>query len=144
MTMTMIAQMFTPELFTSSPCPLFLVPVSAGFPSPADDYLEDQLDLNAHLIKHEAATFFVKVRGDSMSGAGIHSGDLLIVDRALEPMENSVVIAVVNGELTVKRLATRDGTLSLMPDNAHYTPMPITEATDFAVWGVVTHVIHAV
>jgi DNA polymerase V len=123
---------------------LFLVPVSAGFPSPADDYLEDKLDLNQHLHKHEAATFFVKVRGDSMIGAGIHSGDLLIVDRALEPTDKSVVIAVVNGELTVKRICKRDGKLSLMPENGNYTPIPITTFTDFEVWGVVTHVIHAV
>jgi DNA polymerase V len=123
---------------------LFLVPVSAGFPSPADDYLEDKLDLNQHLIKHEAATFFVKVRGDSMIGAGIHSGDLLIVDRALEPTDNSVVIAVVNSELTVKRMFKRQGHLMLVPDNGNYQPLPITECMDFEIWGVVTHVIHAV
>ena len=141
---TMIDQICTPDLLTSYACPLFLVPVSAGFPSPADDYLEDQLDLNQHLIKHEAATFFVKVRGDSMIGAGIHSGDLLIVDRALEPVDRSVVIAVVNGELTVKRMCRRNGQLMLVPDNGDYEPLQITECTDFEVWGVVTHVIHAV
>jgi DNA polymerase V len=140
----MIDRCYAPDLSTSSPRPLFLVPVSAGFPSPADDYLEDKLDLNQHLIKHEAATFFVKVKGDSMIGAGIHSGDLLIVDRALEPTDKSVVIAVVNGELTVKRICKRDGKLSLMPENGNYTPIPITTFTDFEVWGVVTHVIHAV
>jgi DNA polymerase V len=141
---TMIDQVYPPDLATSSLCRLFLVPVSAGFPSPADDYLEGKLDLNQHLIKHEAATFFVKVRGDSMLGAGIHSGDLLIVDRALEPTDNSVVIAVVNGELTVKRICRRDGHLMLVPDNSDYQPLQITECTDFEVWGVVTHVIHAV
>jgi DNA polymerase V len=123
---------------------LFLVPVSAGFPSPADDYLEGKLDLNEHLIRHEASTFFVKVKGDSMIGAGIHSGDLLIVDRALEPADKSVVIAVVNGELTVKRISKQDGKLSLVPDNGNYRPIPITGCTNFEVWGVVTHVIHAV
>ena len=144
MTTTIIEQVYTPDLATSYPRPLFLVPVSAGFPSPADDYLEGKLDLNQHLIKHEAATFFVKVRGDSMIGSGIHSGDLLIVDRALEPTDKNVVIAVVNGELTVKRICKRDGKLSLVPDNGNYRPIPITECTDFEVWGVVTHVIHAV
>jgi DNA polymerase V len=144
MTTTMIDRLYVPDLSTMSPCPLFLVPVSAGFPSPADDYLEGKLDLNQHLIKHEAATFFVKVRGDSMIGAGIHSGDLLIVDRALEPADNSVVIAIVNGELTVKRISKQDGNLSLVPDNGNYRPIPITACTDFEVWGVVTHVIHAV
>ena len=144
MTTIMIEQVYTPDLATAYRCPLFLVPVSAGFPSPADDYLEGKLDLNQHLIKHEAATFFVKVRGDSMIGSGIHSGDLLIVDRAVEPTDHSVVIAVVNGELTVKRLAKQDGKLSLVPDNGNYPPIPITQCTDFEIWGVVTHVIHAV
>ena len=141
---TIIDQICSPDLSISSPCPLFLVPVSAGFPSPADDYLESKLDLNEHLIKHESATFFVKVKGDSMIGAGIHSGDLLIVDRALEPTNKSVVIAVVNGELTVKRICKRDGNLMLVPDNGNYQPLHITECTAFEIWGVVTHVIHAV
>lgn len=141
---TIIDQICSPDLSASYPRPLFLVPVSAGFPSPADDYLEDKLDLNRYLIKHEAATFFVKVRGDSMIGAGIHSGDLLIVDRALEPTDQSVVIAVVNGELTVKRICKRDGHLMLVPDNGNYEPLHIAGCMDFAIWGVVTHVIHAV
>lgn len=144
MTTIMIEQMYTPDLATSSPCPLFLVPVSAGFPSPADDYLEGKLDLNQYLIQHEAATFFVRVRGDSMIGSGIHSGDLLIVDRALQPTDRHVVIAVVNGELTVKRICRRGEKLMLVPDNGNYEPLEITEGTDFEVWGVVTHVIHAV
>jgi DNA polymerase V len=142
--LTTITQVYLPDVSTSCPRPLFLVSVSAGFPSPADDYLEGQLDLNRHLIKHEAATFFVRVTGDSMIGSGIHSGDLLIVDRALEPTEKSVVIAVVNGELTVKRMQKRGGHLVLMPDNGNYEPLPITAWTDFEIWGVVTHVIHAV
>jgi DNA polymerase V len=142
--LTTIAQGYLPDVSTSCPRPLFLVPVSAGFPSPADDYLEGKLDLNRHLIKHEAATFFVRVTGDSMIGSGIHSGDLLIVDRALEPTEKSVVIAVVNGELTVKRMQKRGGQLILMPDKGNYAPLPITAWTDFEIWGVVTHVIHAV
>jgi DNA polymerase V len=140
----MIAQVYVPDFSTACPCPLFLVPVSAGYPSPADDHLEGKLDLNRHLIKHAAATFFVRVKGDSMIEAGIHSGDLLIVDRALEPTGNSVVIAIINGELTVKRLCKRGGTLVLMPGNGKYEPLYITEETDFEVWGVVTHVIHAV
>src|SRR2546422_657629 len=89
--------------------PLFLMPVSAGFPSPADDYIEGKLDLNEYLVKHKAATFFWRVTGDSMTGAGIHSGDLLIVDRSIEPTYGSVVIAVLDGELTVKRIEIHDG-----------------------------------
>ncbi len=143
MTATILERLYWPDLSTSSPCPLFLVPVCAGFPSPADDYLEAKLDLNQHLIKHEAATFFVKVKGDSMIGAGIHCGDLLVVDRALEPTDNRVVIAIVSGELTVKRLSKQGGKLALVPDN-NYPPIEITAVSDFEVWGVVTHVIHQV
>src|SRR5713101_2801074 len=116
-----------PALSTPFACLLFLVPVSAGYPSPADDYLDSALDLNQHLIKHPAATFFVRVAGESMQEAGIHSGDVLIVDRALPPSDGSVVIAAVNGELTVKRLLKRHGTLLLMPENQQYPPLPITE-----------------
>jgi DNA polymerase V len=133
-----------PNLSTPFACLLFLAPVSAGYPSPADDYLDDALDLNQHLIKHPTATFFVRVAGESMREAGIHSGDVLIVDRALTPTDGSVVIAIVNGELTVKRLSKRHGTLILMPENAQYPPLPITETTAFEIWGVVTYVIHRV
>ena len=133
-----------PNLSTPYACLLFLVPVSAGYPSPADDYLDGSLDLNQHLITHPTATFFVRVAGESMREAGIHSGDVLIVDRALTPRDGSVVIAVVNGDLTVKRLAKRHGKLVLMPENVQYPPLPITETTAFEVWGVVTYVIHRV
>jgi DNA polymerase V len=133
-----------PKFSTPYACLLFLVPVSAGYPSPADDYLDGALDLNQHLITHPTATFFVRVAGESMREAGIHSGDVLIVDRALTPTDGSVVIAVVNGELTVKRLAKRHGQLMLMPENQQYPPLPITETTTFEVWGVVTYVIHRV
>jgi len=133
-----------PDLSTPYACLLFLVPVSAGYPSPADDYLDSSLDLNQHLIKHPTATFCVRVAGESMREAGIHSGDVLIVDRALTPRDGSVVIAVINGELTVKRLSKRKGKLLLMPENQQYPPLAITEATTFEVWGVVTYVIHCV
>jgi len=123
--------------------PLFGTLVPAGFPSPADDYLENQLDLNKYLIQHPAATFFVRVTGDSMIGAGIHSGDILIVDRALEPVNKKVVIAVINGELTVKRLRRQKNRLVLMPENDRYEPIFIENEMDLEIWGVVTSVIHA-
>ncbi len=123
--------------------PLFFVPVSAGFPSPADDYIENCLDLNKHLIKHPAATFFVRVKGDSMIEAGIHSGDILIVDRSLEATDKKVVIAVIDGELMVKRIKIVGKVIYLLPENHAYSPTEITESMNFAVWGVVTNVIHA-
>ena len=131
-----------PDRSTKWARPLFLASVSAGFPSPAEDYIEGRLDLNRHLIKHPAATFFVRVAGDSMIGAGIHPGDILVVDRALEPQDSNVVIAVIDGELTVKRISQRQGKLFLVPDNQAYEPLEILEEMEFEVWGVVTSVIH--
>jgi DNA polymerase V len=127
---------------------LFIVTVPAGFPSPAEDYIEGTLDLNQHLIHHPAATFFVRVKGDSMIGAGIYSGDLLIVDRAVEPVHNSIVIAVIDGELTVKRFClekcSAQGTprISLVPDNPNYPTICVNESMDFEVWGVVIGAYH--
>jgi len=125
-------------------CPLAGMPVEAGFPSPADDYIEKPLDLNELLVKHPEATFFVRVQGDSMVEADIHSGDILVVDRAREARDGCVVVAVLNGEFTVKQLRYRDGRCLLMPANPNHRPIPVTPDQDFQVWGVVTHVIHAV
>jgi len=122
--------------------PLFASRVSAGFPSPADDFLENALDLNQHLIQHPAATFFVRTSGDSMIEAGIHNNDILVVDRSLEAKNGSIVIAVVNGELTVKRLHIQGKTMTLKPENPHYPDLTITEEMAFQIWGVVTSVIH--
>ncbi len=122
--------------------PLYASKVSAGFPSPADDYLECKLDLNTHLIQHPSATFFVKTSGDSMINAGIQSGDMLIVDRSLEPAHGKIVIAAIHGELTVKRLSRQNGRVMLMPENSNFVPIDITDAQEVVIWGVVTHVIH--
>lgn len=123
--------------------PLYASPIAAGFPSPADDHLEDALDLNEHLIRHPAATFFVKVQGYSMTGAGIHHGDLLVVDRSVEPKDGAVVIAVVNGELTVKRLRLDAGRVWLVPENPDFQPLEIRDGMDLTIWGVVAHVVHS-
>lgn len=139
---TTVESVYRPERSTKWARPLFLASVSAGFPSPAEDYIESRLDLNRHLIKHPAATFFVRVAGDSMTGAGIHQGDILVVDRVVEPADRSVVIAVIDGELTVKRICTKNGKLRLMADNCNYEPLEVTEEQTFEIWGVVTHVIH--
>jgi DNA polymerase V len=117
--------------------------VPAGFPSPAADYEEGKLDLNRHLIRNPAATFFVRVTGDSMVKAGIHSGDLLVVDRSIEPRDKNVIIAVVNGELTVKRIRIRKNGLTLEAENEAYQSQEINDEIEFEVWGVVTNVIHA-
>ncbi|MFA7454861.1 MAG: translesion error-prone DNA polymerase V autoproteolytic subunit [Desulfobulbaceae bacterium] len=122
--------------------PLFLSGVSAGFPSPAEDYVDRKLDLNELLIKNPAATFFVRVAGDSMTGAGIHHDDILVVDRSLEPVSNNIVIAVYDGELTVKRLVRDKNGLRLVAENPNYPPLEITEENGCEIWGVVTSVVH--
>ncbi|WP_226859971.1 LexA family protein [Desulfoluna spongiiphila] len=116
--------------------------VTAGFPSPADDYVEGSIDLNALLIKHPAATFFVRVTGDSMIGAGILPDDILVVDRSLEPADRKVIIAVVNGDLTVKRFRRRGDRVFLEAENDAYAPMEMKAGINFQVWGVVTSVVH--
>ena len=122
--------------------PLYASRVPAGFPSPADDYVDQRLDLN-DLVERPAATFFVKVTGDSMTGASIHDGDLLLVDRSLEATDGKIVIAGVNGELTVKRLSLKGDEVWLMPENPAYPPLQLKEGLDCVIWGVVTRVIHS-
>lgn len=124
--------------------PLYQCSISAGFPSPANDYIEKTLDLNELLIKHPAATFFVRVRGDSMMGAGIYDNDILVVDRSLNPRCGSIVVAVLNGELTVKRLDNKNGVTFLMSENPNYPALKITEEMDFRIWGVITTALHNV
>ena len=113
-----------------------------GFPSPAANYMEDTLDLNEYLIKHPSATFFVRVAGEAMIEAGIHSGDVLIVDRSLAPVENKVVIAVVSGQFMVRRVGIVQGKRCLVPENDNYQPIELDKETDIEIWGVVTNVIH--
>ncbi|MCS5590757.1 MAG: translesion error-prone DNA polymerase V autoproteolytic subunit [Candidatus Thioglobus sp.] len=122
--------------------PIFTSRVQAGFPSPADDHLEDTLDLNTHLINHQEATFFVKAQGDSMIGAGIHQGDILIVDKSLTPKSGKIVIAVVDGEFTVKRLHKYKGNITLKAENPEFEDIKIRGTDELIIWGVVTSVIH--
>ena len=116
--------------------------VAAGFPSPADDYVEVGIDLNEQLIHHPTSTFFLKVSGDSMLGAGIHDGDLLIVDRSLEPRPGRVVVAVLDGAFTLKRLVRHQGRLRLEAANSAYPPLELHRCGDVQIWGVAIHVIH--
>lgn len=129
----------------ANPCrrlslPLYAARVPAGFPSPADDHLDRRLDLNEHLVRRPAATFFVRAEGESMMGAGIFDGDILIVDRSLTPRRGDIVIAVLHGELTVKRLATTRGRRLLKADNPAHPDLSLDEA-GCEIWGVVTHSI---
>ncbi len=116
--------------------------VSAGFPSPADDYMEEHLDVGSYLVKNPTATFFVRVQGDSMIGASIHPDDILVVDRSLTARHDSIIIAVLNGEFTVKRLYQRGRELRLVAENPRYAPTLISAGDEFAVWGIVVHVLH--
>jgi DNA polymerase V len=122
--------------------PLFTAGVSAGFPSPADDFIDKKLDLNEFLISHPSATFFVRAEGTSMIEAGIHPGDILIVDKALEANPGNIVIAVIEGEFTVKRFQRTEGRCFLLAENPSFKPIEITEGMRVEVWGVVTYVIH--
>ena len=131
-----------PDRSTRCALPIFLGRLPAGFPSPADDYAEGKLDLNKHLIKYPAATFLVRVSGDSMIEAGIHSGDLLVVDRSLEAVDGNVIVAALDGELVCKRLERR-ASVRLLPANRKHLPIEIQDGQDFSIWGVVTNVIHA-
>jgi len=125
------------------PLPLFSGKVAAGFPSPADDYVEKSLDLNELLVKKPAATFFVRAQGESMLGAGIHPNDILVVDRSIEPLPGKIVICALNGELTVKRLERGNGQWQLKAENPAYADIVIHEELEMVIWGVVTNVIHA-
>jgi len=118
--------------------------VQAGFPSPAEDHLDLDLDLNSYLIQHPSATFCVRVEGDSMVGAGIQSGDVILIDRSLTPQKGNIVLAVLDGEFTVKRVDVQDDKLFLIPENPRLQPIEVGEESNFQVWGVVTFVIHKV
>ena len=122
--------------------PLYLSPVQASFPSPAEEYMERPLDLHEHLVRHKSATFFLRASGQSMINAGIFDGDLLVVDRVIPAAHNKVVIAALDGELTVKRLVRRNGKVLLVPENPDYPEIDITEHEYVHIWGVVTYVIH--
>ena len=117
--------------------PLGLTPVSAGFPSPADDYEDRRLDINDYLIRNPISTFFFPVQGDSMQGAEIFEGDMLVVDRSITPMHGHIVVAFINGERLVKRLSCRRGGVTLLAENAAYPPLVLTEGAELVIWGVV-------
>jgi DNA polymerase V len=124
--------------------PLAFSPVHAGFPSPADDYIENVLSLDDLVVQHPRATFYVRVTGDSMKDACIQEGDILVVDRSLNATHNTIIIALLDGEFTVKRLYRKGDTIFLLPANSFYKPIRVTEPMEFQIWGVVTYCIRKV
>jgi DNA polymerase V len=136
-----VVGVFLPDKSTKLARPLIMWRVPAGFPSPAEDYVEGRIDLNRDLIKHPLATFYIRVEGDSMIGVGILPGALLVVDRAAEVYEGHVIVARVGDELCVKRFCTEGGRILLTPANDLYQPIEITEGMDFEIWGRVTYSI---
>ena len=115
--------------------------IQAGFPSPAQNYINESIDLNVELIKHPASTFFGKVSGDSMIEEGIEEGDILIIDKSLEPINGDLAVCCIDGEFTLKRIEIEDNCIRLMPSNATFKPIVVTPDDQFTVWGIVTYTI---
>jgi len=124
--------------------PLVGSSIHAGFPSPADDFIETNISLDQELIRNKEATFYARVEGDSMKDANIHDGDLLVIDRSLEPQNNKVAVCYIDGEFTVKRLLIEADHILLMPENKAFSPIKVTDENEFLIWGIVTYVIKAV
>ncbi len=134
-------EFFKPSVQTKIELPLVDATISAGFPSPAEDYSEARLDLNKELITNESATFYARVRGDSMTLAGISDGDLLIIDKSKTPVNGSIVVCLFDGDFTVKRLKKQGNQFYLMPENDKYPAIKIEPQNDVTIWGVVTYTI---
>ena len=130
-----------PQFHSVFPSMPFIGLVSAGFPSPADDHLDISIDLNHEIIKDKDATFFGRVEGDSMTGAGIEHGDLLVINKSLEPREGKIAVCFIDGEFTVKRIKIEKDIIWLVAENQKYKPIKVTPENDFLIWGIVTNVI---
>lgn len=138
---TKVFDFYTPDFSTELELPYVDVGISAGFPSPADDFIELTIDLNRELIKHKDSTFFAKVKGDSMKNAGIFDGDLLIIDKSLEPQDGKIAICQIDGDFTVKRIKKENGVVWLIAENEDYKPIKVTEENELMIWGIVIHSI---
>ena len=134
---TATLEFYTPDLSTSLALPFVDVCISAGFPSPADDFIELTIDLNKHLIKHKDSTFFAKVKGHSMKDAGIFDGDLLVIDKSLSPQDGKIAICQIDGEFTVKRIKKENNIVWLVAENEEYKPIKVTEENELMIWGIV-------
>ncbi|WP_203256316.1 LexA family protein [Hyunsoonleella ulvae] len=135
---------FNPQILNNSGTTFFDMGISAGFPSPADDFKEQRLSLDRELIKNKEATFFARVSGQSMIGAGLDDNDLLVIDRSLEPKHGKIAVCFLDGEFTVKRLKVEKSGIWLQPENPDYSPIKVTEENHFVIWGIVTNVIKKV
>ena len=118
--------------------------VSAGFPSPADDFKELRISIDQEVVRNEEATFYARVSGESMQGAGLDDGDLLVIDRSLEPQDNKIAVCFIDGSFTVKRLKVKVNCLYLMPENKKYKPIKVSEEDRLVIWGIVTYVVKKV
>lgn len=142
--MRLSLQFFSPKTTETNGAIFIDTGISAGFPSPADDFRETRISLDEELIQNKEATFFAKVSGQSMIGAGLDDNDLLVIDRSLEPENNKIAVCFLDGEFTVKRLKVVNGEVWLQPENPNYPTIKITEDNDFVIWGIVTNVIKKV
>lgn len=138
---TTILDFYAPDYSTELELPFVDVGISAGFPSPADDFIELTIDLNRELIKHKDSTFFAKVKGNSMKNAGIFDGDLLIIDKSLEPQDGKIAICQIDGDFTVKRIKKENDVVWLIAENEDYNPIKVTEENELMIWGIVIHSI---
>ena len=132
---------FKPNLDESRSIPLTNNSISAGFPSPADDFKEIRISLDKEIVRNEEATFYARVDGDSMQGAGLSDGDLIVIDRSEEPKNGSIAVCFLDGEFTVKRLKLKNQEVYLMPENSRYSPIKIDEGSELSIWGIVTYVV---
>ena len=135
---------FTPDLENSQELPFFPGGIKAGFPSPAADFEGEEISLDKVLVKNHLATFYAKASGISMIGAGIDDGDVMVIDRSLEPRDNKIAVCFIDGEFTVKRIKIEKEGLYLMPENKDFQPIKVTEDNKLIIWGIVTYVIKAV
>lgn len=138
---TKTIEFYTPEFTNKLRLPFVINGISAGFPSPADDFLDINIDLNKHLIKNPSTTFYGRVKGHSLKDAGIHDGDLLIVDKSLEPVNGKIAVCFIDGEFTVKRIKIEKDIVWLIAENKDYSPIKVTKDNDFMIWGIVINVI---
>ena len=132
---------FQPDRELGKPSYLAQEGISAGFPSPADDFKELRISIDREVVKNEEATFYARVSGESMQGAGLDDGDLLVIDRSIEPQDNKIAVCFIDGEFTVKRLKVAEDCVYLMPENSKYQPIKVTQENELIIWGVVTYVV---